>query len=163
MAEGEEPAIGEQIRLRGLSWFESKPVLRSEEESILPEELKEDLPADEDIQALPQEEARISKSAEVGESPVIEEDSVSDAVDLDSPAIAVTEAQPQPVEVESSETVEPQDTATVAEPATKYYEVQKGDTLYSISRRFSLSVEELKAHNELESNALRIGQQLRVR
>src|SRR6056297_531408 len=163
MAEGEEPAIGEQIRLRGISWFESKPVLRSEEESILPEELKEDLPADEDIQALPQEEAGISKSAEAEESSAVELDTVSEAVNLDSPAIAVTEAQPQPVEVESAETVEPQDTATVAEPGTKYYEVRKGDTLYSISRRFSLSVEELKAHNELESNALRIGQQLRVR
>ncbi len=162
MSEGEEPAIGEQIRLRGLSWFESKPVLRSEQESILPEEVKEDLPADEDIQALPQAEAQIPKEEKAEESPVVEVDTIPDVVDIDSPAVAVTEAQPEPAEAES-ESPEPQDTATVAEPDTKYYEVQKGDTLYSISRRFALSVEELKAQNELDSNALRIGQQLRVR
>ncbi len=42
------------------------------------------------------------------------------------------------------------------------YEVQKGDTLYSISKKFSISVDELKAKNGLSDNAISIGQKLRV-
>lgn len=38
--------------------------------------------------------------------------------------------------------------------------VQKGDTLYSISKRYGLSVERLKALNKLNSNTLSIGQTL---
>lgn len=166
MSEGEEPAIGEQIRLRGLSWFESKPVLRSDQESILPEELEEDLPADEDVQALPQadagDEAEQPDIKDAEESPAVAVDSSPDAVEVDSPEVAVTEVDTQSAEVEPTPT-EARDTAPVADTATEYYEVKKGDTLYSISRRFALSVEELKAQNELDGNALRIGQQLRVR
>ncbi len=43
------------------------------------------------------------------------------------------------------------------------YEVQKGDTFYSISKKFSLSVEELKQKNSLLENALSIGQILKVK
>ncbi|MFT5673267.1 MAG: flagellum-specific peptidoglycan hydrolase FlgJ, partial [Polaribacter sp.] len=42
------------------------------------------------------------------------------------------------------------------------YEVKKGDTLYSISRMFSVSVQSLKAINNLKDNALAIGQKLIV-
>ncbi|MGV6846227.1 MAG: glucosaminidase domain-containing protein [Lutibacter sp.] len=40
------------------------------------------------------------------------------------------------------------------------YVVVKGDTLYSIAKRFGLSVSELKIINNLSSNDLRIGQKL---
>ena len=40
------------------------------------------------------------------------------------------------------------------------YSVQAGDTLYSISRRFNLTVETLKKYNGLKSNDLSIGQVL---
>ncbi|WP_299259957.1 glucosaminidase domain-containing protein [uncultured Aquimarina sp.] len=40
--------------------------------------------------------------------------------------------------------------------------VQKGDTLYSISRRYNLKVTELKAYNNLKDNAIAIGQVLKV-
>lgn len=43
------------------------------------------------------------------------------------------------------------------------YTVQKGDSLYSIARKFDTSVEELKALNNLPSNLLSIGQILIVR
>ena len=43
-----------------------------------------------------------------------------------------------------------------------YYEVQKGDTLYSISKKFNLSVDDLKQKNNLSDNAISIGQKLRV-
>ena len=42
------------------------------------------------------------------------------------------------------------------------YEVQKGDTLYSISKKFSISVDQLKEKNDLSDNALSIGQKLRI-
>ena len=40
------------------------------------------------------------------------------------------------------------------------YTVKKGDTLYSISRRFDVSVELLKEYNDLDSNAINVGQEL---
>ncbi len=40
--------------------------------------------------------------------------------------------------------------------------VQKGDTLYSISRRYNISVEELKTYNNLADNNIKIGQVLKV-
>jgi flagellum-specific peptidoglycan hydrolase FlgJ len=43
------------------------------------------------------------------------------------------------------------------------YEIQKGDTFYSVSRKFNLTVEELKRKNNLSDNALSIGQKLIVK
>lgn len=45
---------------------------------------------------------------------------------------------------------------------TGYYEIQKGDTFYSVSKKFNLTVEELKEKNNLSDNTLSIGQKLRV-
>lgn len=44
-----------------------------------------------------------------------------------------------------------------------FYEVQKGDTFYSISKKFNLMVDELKQKNNLSENTLSIGQKLRVK
>jgi flagellum-specific peptidoglycan hydrolase FlgJ len=43
------------------------------------------------------------------------------------------------------------------------YEIQKGDTFYSVSRKFNLTVEELKQKNNLSDNTLSIGQKLIVK
>lgn len=43
------------------------------------------------------------------------------------------------------------------------YTVKKGDTLYSISQRYNLTVEELKSINKLKSDGLSIGQKLYVK
>lgn len=43
------------------------------------------------------------------------------------------------------------------------YTVQKGDTLYSIGRRFNISIDELKRINNLISNTLTIGQVLKLK
>lgn len=52
----------------------------------------------------------------------------------------------------------------IAKPAVvmKIYEVKKGDTLYSISRRFSLTVEDLQILNNLQKQDLQLGQLLLV-
>lgn len=46
---------------------------------------------------------------------------------------------------------------------SKSYKVKKGDTLYSISRRFGLSVSELKALNGLTDNTISVGQKLKLK
>lgn len=46
--------------------------------------------------------------------------------------------------------------------STALYEVKKGDTLYSISKKFSLTVDDLKQKNNLTDNAISIGQKLIV-
>lgn len=45
---------------------------------------------------------------------------------------------------------------------TEVYTVKSGDTLYSIARKYNLSVDELKKINNLTSNTLSIGQKLNV-
>jgi flagellum-specific peptidoglycan hydrolase FlgJ len=45
----------------------------------------------------------------------------------------------------------------------KSYRVTQGDTLYSISKKFSLSVEELIQLNNLSNNAIAIGQILKIK
>ncbi|NNK19445.1 MAG: LysM peptidoglycan-binding domain-containing protein [Maribacter sp.] len=53
-----------------------------------------------------------------------------------------------------------------AEPTTyvsKVHVVRKGDTLYSISRRYFISVDEIKRINNMNSNNLAIGQELTVK
>ena len=44
----------------------------------------------------------------------------------------------------------------------KTYTVEKGDTLYSISRRFNISVAAIKKYNGLDSNNIAIGQKLNL-
>ena len=44
-----------------------------------------------------------------------------------------------------------------------YYEVSKGDTLYSISKRFGTTVVELRKLNNMSDNAISIGQSLKVK
>lgn len=46
--------------------------------------------------------------------------------------------------------------------AMKIYEVKQGDTLYSICRRFNLSLDDVKILNSLESTELKLGQLLLV-
>ena len=43
------------------------------------------------------------------------------------------------------------------------YIVQQGDTLYSLSKKFNLTVEDLKKLNYLEENAINIGQKIKIK
>jgi len=54
-------------------------------------------------------------------------------------------------------------TAEKKDVSTNIYTVKKGDTLYSISKKFAISVSELKNFNNLNSNSLSIGQQLKIK
>lgn len=47
-----------------------------------------------------------------------------------------------------------------AAPAEKAYTVQKGDTLYNLSKRFNISIEDIKMLNNLTEEGIKIGQKL---
>jgi hypothetical protein len=47
-------------------------------------------------------------------------------------------------------------------PSSKLYTIKSGDTLYNISKRFGLTVDELKALNNMADNTIKIGQSLVV-
>ena len=71
---------------------------------------------------------------------------------------------PAPTTTQPPTTTRPNPTPTPPSPAAGgYYTVVKGDTLYSISRRFGLTVSQLMELNNLSSTALRIGQVLKVK
>lgn len=57
---------------------------------------------------------------------------------------------------------EKKDEAVKPAVVMKIYEVKKGDTLYSISRRFSLTVEDIRILNNLQKEDIQLGQLLLV-
>jgi flagellum-specific peptidoglycan hydrolase FlgJ len=54
------------------------------------------------------------------------------------------------------------DTLTQTRPDDKIYTVKQGDTLYNISKRFGITVDELKALNSIGDDHIAIGQKLVV-
>ena len=66
-------------------------------------------------------------------------------------------------QVAAKVTTQKQATATV-KASSEYHVVQKGDTLYSISRRYGISVERLRNLNKLSQNGvIHVGQKLAVK
>ncbi len=45
-------------------------------------------------------------------------------------------------------------------PSVNYYTVQRGDSLYSIAKKFGTTVDKLKTANNMSSNLISIGQEL---
>jgi flagellum-specific peptidoglycan hydrolase FlgJ len=54
------------------------------------------------------------------------------------------------------------DSISKISPDNKIYTVKQGDTLYNISKRFGINVDELKALNNMADDGLKIGQKLVV-
>ena len=65
------------------------------------------------------------------------------------------------VPVKPSNTVAPPPQIPV--PPAQYHKVVSGDTLFSIGRRYGMSVSDLKRRNGLTSDMIRVGQSLRIR
>ncbi len=83
-----------------------------------------------------------------------DEDGFLDLGDPVSPNTPVPQPDPRPV-------VKPEQ--PVVRPAAQYHAVVAGETLYAISRRYGVSVDELKRLNALSGNTISVGQQLRIR
>jgi flagellum-specific peptidoglycan hydrolase FlgJ len=52
------------------------------------------------------------------------------------------------------------DSLVLVTPTNKLYTIKTGDTLYNVSKRFGLTVDELKALNSMGDNNIKIGQKL---
>jgi uncharacterized FlgJ-related protein len=65
-------------------------------------------------------------------------------------------------QIQDNTIVAKQDSAIQTDTTNKLYTVVTGDTLYSISRRFGITVEDMKALNNLSDNNIKIGQKLVV-
>ena len=61
-----------------------------------------------------------------------------------------------PIEIQTPKTIK------VSNQDSALYEVQKGDTFYSISKKFNIMVNYLKQINNLSENTLSIGQKLKI-
>lgn len=77
---------------------------------------------------------------------------------VDSVFSQIDRAPVTPIAKDSLQTTPVDKTA----PADKTYTVKQGDTLYNISKRFGLTVDELKALNSMLDNSIKIGQKLVV-
>ncbi|WP_319800106.1 glucosaminidase domain-containing protein [Flavobacterium sp. N2270] len=53
--------------------------------------------------------------------------------------------------------------AVVVENAENYHIIQKGDTLYSLSKKYNLTVEDLKKMNNMNDNSLSIDQKIKIK
>ena len=47
-------------------------------------------------------------------------------------------------------------------PLAEYYKVKKGDTLYSISKKYGITVKDLIKENKLKNNTIYLGQELKI-
>ncbi len=52
---------------------------------------------------------------------------------------------------------------SLVENSEGLYTIQQGDTLYSLSKKFNLSIEDLKKLNDLSDNAINIGQKIKIK
>lgn len=69
-----------------------------------------------------------------------------------------------PEKEQKQETIETEAVAIEISPTNSFFHtVEKGQTLYSISRQYNCNVSELKEWNNLHSNAISIGQKLEIR
>ncbi|AZQ62522.1 LysM peptidoglycan-binding domain-containing protein [Flammeovirga pectinis] len=78
-----------------------------------------------------------------------------------TPSDNISEVQDDNVATASvaATTTTSQNNASVAE----YHVVEKGDTLYSVSRKYGTSVSDIKNFNDMSANEIKIGQRLRVK
>ncbi len=100
-----------------------------------------------------------------------DDDFMSDDITPEQPPVKPTPptTQPQPPATNPTPQPRPQPPTTTPDnrptqpDASVYHTVEKGDTLYNISRRYGLTVDQLMNLNALKSTNINIGQVLRVK
>lgn len=101
--------------------------------------------------------AIVAEAAPVAATPAISSD-----VSVSRAATAPTVSAPaQPVRVAEIRPAAP--VSAAVNPNAREHTVAAGDTLFNISRRYNLTVAELKALNGMDENVLKLGQVLRVK
>ncbi|MCB9267748.1 MAG: LysM peptidoglycan-binding domain-containing protein [Lewinellaceae bacterium] len=159
-----QPAVNERIKIRGCK-VSSRPKMRSEVTPVAPvnegpiiEVPDENEDGEIDFEGevdLPEKEPGEVKqpAPPVKEQPPVKEPPVTQPTPTPTPPVKPDEGfgEKEPV------------TPAPAPPAVIYHTVQKGDTLYNISRRYDTTVEGIKSLNGLTSNLISLGQRLRVK
>ncbi|MEZ5056434.1 MAG: LysM peptidoglycan-binding domain-containing protein [Saprospiraceae bacterium] len=137
LKDGTQPAAGEKIKLRGWKVPGNQiPKLKSEVPP--PSERPLNMP-------LPQKE-----------DPDVEADQFLE----DIPVKDVKPGPPAPPKQEPES--KPSNEIPKEKPLVKYHTVAKGDTLYNISRKYGITVNQLKTLNSMQSDTIHLGQKLRV-
>ena len=126
ISEGEEPAPGSMIKLKG-GLVKTPPALRDK---------------------------NVSSAATVNDAGYLEIEIVAPSVE--KPTAAPVVVQPDKTPVAPPENPRSQEQAL-------YHQVVQGDTLWNIARRYNLDVETLRQINNLVSDQIKIGMQLRIR
>ena len=182
MPEGSQPQVGEKIRLRGkLSKKEDSPKLIGSGVPVSDTEKEE-----KEFIWEPEQEVEVSEENEQKELEELadinlpkEEDPATDNKQNELPEIGDTPSEPEQnngsnngnIELPDPDAEEPANTDPSPEPekekeseikVNNYHVVKKGDTLYSIARKYNLSVTKLKSMNGLKSNIISIDQKLKV-
>ncbi len=150
-----QPAKGQRVKIRGCK-VNTQPKLSSEarqEETAIPPEARE--PIDEDEDGEVDFEGEISLDEPEPAPPVVEDPTPR------VPPLVIDEEENVTPDEGFGDELELEEEPT--QPATVHHTVQRGDTLYSISRRYDTTVEAIKRLNNLTSNIINIGQRLRVK
>ena len=145
LGEQARPAAGEQIKLRGWKVREAPRLARAGAE---PEPTGPTLPD------------------RTPEPAVTDEDGFLDMGEPISPNTPIPEPDPRPTVQPQTPVVTPPVTTpntSPNQPTAEYHAVKAGDTLYAISRRYGVTVDDIRRLNALDGNTISVGQQLRIR
>ena len=163
-----QPAVNERVKIRGCK-VKNSPKLSSEVIPVVPmgppaiEVPDEDGDGEIDFEGevdLPEKEPEEVKTP-LPTPPVKDRPPVNPPKPETKPTTPTPPTPENPVKPDEGFGEQP--APPPAPPAVVYHTVEKGDTLYNISRRYNTTVEDVKRLNGLISNIISIGQRLRVK
>lgn len=152
-------------------WYETEGILKEESEPLFESSAPKENRAkiihsgqadNEEYTGTGQETSSVSESRTYS-TPTVVEPEAPVTTPTAAPASVPVVSAPSTREANREATREANRDAPVVEQAqVAYYTVQKGETLYRISKNFGISVAEIKALNNLSSNIISVGQSLRI-
>ncbi len=148
LSKGEEPQEGTTLYLRKKA--KKKPKLRIISEKELKEEDKPDIKEIKEVPDTNQVKADEGTEGEKTEARI---------KPTEAAEIEITDYHPFTIRLNYTD--ESQDNRQLPADAKLFYHiVTEGDTLYNISKKYKITVEQLKSWNNLEDNSIQLNQQL---
>ncbi|NJB84628.1 LysM repeat protein [Lewinella marina] len=144
LGEQADPATGERIKLRG--WRVKTPPRLERSGAPSPEPITPTAPAPVDLPdpATPDEDGFLDMGEPISPNTPVPPPAPRPTVSPERPVVAPPVSNPAPTQA-------------------VYHAVTAGETLYAISRRYGVSVDDIKRLNALSGNTISVGQQLRIR
>ncbi len=190
MTPGTEPAIGQEIKIRGRK-VKTTPRLRRKGDvppppppkptpkvdstgtSPLPPSRREDTPPSREEDTLPEISPEPNPPLKDVPSQPIPDNTIPKADPPNNTPTAPSipkpvkeEKKPLEEDVFGEDQLKPEESPTTSKPpasSAAYHTVGEGDTLWNISRRYGTTVAELKKLNKLNNNNIKKGMRLRVK